>query len=318
MPITVSTKAPTSSKSKGAPTPLEEAVQAAVLPQDKQMGLVALAVWLVSLAFLCGIWWINPDTFLPFAIGMPIWALAVICAYLLFGPKFLVGRIRSQGAGSTVSASNKPALKNLLSRASPLLAIKEPAALLVEKEAPRARVWPTAILFNKPLFGVMDDSEASVLAVRGLAHQKLGHARRLALLDLIDQTPTASKPLVWPAVLYARFLRQFWLPHAHQSADRLALLLIRNPRLMLSAILKEYAATDSGMQDLSVTSEDVTNWISQKGHIGMKGEEISTQYKLGRAIHEAPILEERIQELQKWNDSPEFKAAVEKLASAKR
>jgi Zn-dependent protease with chaperone function len=119
-------------------------------------------------------------------------------------------------------------------------------------------------------------------------------------------------------MIYARLLRQLWLPYAQRSADRLALLLIRNPQLMMSAILKEYAATDAGMQELGVTSEDVTNWISQKGHIGMKGEEISTQYKLGRAIHEAPILEERIQELQRWNNSPDFKNAVEKLASVKR
>ena len=316
MPITLDTKTPT--KTKGVLTPVEEAVKTSLLPQDKQYGQIALGVWLAILVFACGIWWvINPEALLPFAIGMPVWVLLSIAAYLMFGPNYLVGKLRTNG-GSPISLQNKPALKNLLSRAAPLLAIKEPPALIVEKEVPRSSVWPSALLFNKPLFGVMDESEASVLAVRGLAHQKLGHARRLALLDMLDQTPTITKLLVWPVVLYARLLRQLWLPHAQRSADRLALVLIRNPQLMVSAILKEYAATDSGMQEMGVTSQDVSNWISQKGHIGMKGEEISTQYKLGRAIHEAPILEERIQELQRWNDSPDFKTAVEKLASAKR
>lgn len=316
MPITVDTKAPVSSKGKGALSPVEEAVQSALVPQDKQMGLAALGVWLVLLVFLCGIWGFFEAT-KPFAIGMPTWAFLSIAVYLGIGPGYLVGKMRAKG-GAAVSSHNKPVLKNLLSRAAPLLALKEPPALIVEKEAPRSRAWPTALLFNKPLFGVMDDSEASVLAVRGLAHQKLGHARRLALLDLLEQTPTITKLLVWPVALYGRLLRQMWLPHAQQSADRLALLLIRNPQLMMSAILKEYAATDAGMQELGVTSDDVTKWISQKGHIGMKGEEISTQYKLGRAIHEAPILEGRIQELQRWNDSPDFKTAVEKLASSRR
>lgn len=314
MPITIDTKTPT--KTKGVLTPIEEAVQSSLVPQDKQMGYVALGLWLAFLVFACGIWWLFEAT-QPFAIGMPIWSLLAIGAYLLFGPGYLVGKLRTKG-GSPISVQNKPALKNLLARAAPLLALKEPPALIVEKEVPRSRVWPSALLFNKPLFGVMDDSEASVLAVRGLAHQKLGHARRLALLDLLDQTPTLTKLLVWPVLLYARLLRQLWLPHAERSADRLALILIRNPSLMMSAILKEYAATDAGMQELGVTSQDVTNWIAQKGHIGMKGEEISTQYKLGRAIHEAPILEERIQELQRWNDSPDFKTAVEKLATVKR
>ncbi len=313
MPITVST-APTSSK--GAPTPVEEAVRSSLVPQDKPMGFAALGVWIVALIFLCGIWNLSEAT-QPFAIGMPIWSVLAIGAYLVVGPGYLAGKLRSKG-GAPVSLHNKPVLKNLLARAAPLLALREPFALIVEKEAPRSRVWPSALLFNRPLFGIMDDSEASVLAVRGLAHQKLGHARRLALLDLLDQTPPITKLLVWPVALYARFLRQMWLPHAQKSADRLALLLIRNPQLMMSAILKEYAATDAGMQELGVTSQDVTNWISQKGHIGMKGEEISTQYKLGRAIHEAPLLEERIQELQRWNDSPDFKSALEKLASARR
>lgn len=314
MPVTVDTKpkAP-----KNAPAPLQEAVQACVVPQDKQMGWVALGVWLVALLFLCGIWYFFEAT-QPFLIGMPLWSLAAIGAYLVFGPGYLLGKLRSKGTGATISSSNKPTLKNLLSKAAPLLALKEPPAFVVEKDAPRSRVWPTALLFNKPLFGVMDDSEASVLAVRGLAHQKLGHARRLALLDLLDQTPRATKLLVWPVVIYARLLRQLWLPHAQRSADRLALLLIRNPQLMLSAILKEYAATDAAMQDFSITSQDVTNWIQQRGHIGLKGEEISTQYKLGRAIHEAPVLEERLQELQNWGASSEFKEAVEKLASTKK
>ncbi|BCM93041.1 hypothetical protein IAD21_04928 [Abditibacteriota bacterium] len=314
MAITVDTKAP---KSKNTPTPVEEVIKTSLVPQDKQMGFVALGLWLAALVFLCGIWWVSEAT-QPFAIGMPIWSVVAIGAYLLYGPNYLSNKLRSKGTGAAISMHNKPALKNLLSRAAPLLALKEPPALITEKEEPRSRVWPSALLFNKSLFGVMDDSEASVLAVRGLAHQKLGHARRLGLLDLLDQTPTASKMLVWPVLIYARLLRQLWLPHAQRSADRLALLLIRNQPLMLSAILKEYAATDAGMQELGVTSQDVTNWISQKGHIGMKGEEISIQYKLGRAIHEAPILEERIQELERWNNSPDFKASVEKLASTKK
>ncbi len=315
MPITVSTKAP--ANTKGVPSPIEEVVETTRLPQDKLMGLVSLGVWIAILLVACGVWDFFESTSTTFGYGMPVWALLAILAYLVVGPGYLLGKLRSKGA-APISTRNKPTMSSLLARAAPLFAMPEPAAFVVERPSACTRVWPTALLFSKPLFEVMDDNEASVLAVRGLAHQKLGHARRLAMLDLLDQTPTVTKILVWPVVIYARFLRQLWLPHAEQSADRLASLLIRNPLLMMSAILKEYAACDPAMQDFSITSADVTNWIAQKGHIGMKGEEISTQYKLGRAIHEAPVLEERLQELQRWNDSPDFKAAVDKLASAKK
>lgn len=316
MPVTLDMKAPASPK--GTPSPVQEAIGACLLPQDKQMGWVALGLWLAILAFACGIWWIiNPEALLPFCIGIPLWCLAAIGAYLVFGPNYLLGKMQKSGA-ALISSSNKPMIKTMLGKAAPLLGVREPKAFVVDTPAPRSRVWPLALLFDKPLFEVMEESEAAVLAIRGLAHQKLGHARRLALLDLLDRTPTASKLLVWPVMLYARFLRQFWLPHAQQSADRLALLLVRNPSLMQSAILKEYAANDAHMQAMNVTSEDVTNWISQKGRIGTKGEEISTQYKLGRAIHESPVLEDRIQEMQSWAASAFFKEAVEKLASGKR
>jgi hypothetical protein len=109
-----------------------------------------------------------------------------------------------------------------------------------------------------------------------------------------------------------------WQQLALTEADRLSLLLIKNHKLLISAILKEYAANDENMQALKVEAQDVTNWINQAGHIGMEGKEISTQYKLGRAIHEDPTFEERILTLQKWADSPEFKTAVQKLSESRK
>jgi hypothetical protein len=104
---------------------------------------------------------------------------------------------------------------------------------------------------------------------------------------------------VWPVWIYATLLERIWLPHALQSADRLALVLVRNHALLLAAILKEYAAGNAQMVAYGITSADISLWISQRSQIGGKGEEISTQYKLGRAIHENPMLENRLQSLQR-------------------
>lgn len=305
---------------KNEPTPLQEAINSARVPQDLQMGWVALGLWVVALLILCTIWLRFEPTRTTFGIGMPLWCAAAILAYVVFGPNFLIKKLRERGANAVISTTNKPALKNLLGKAAPLINAKEPPALIDEvSEQPRARIWPNALIFNKSLFGVVDDNEASVLAVRGLAHQKLGHGRRLGIIDLVNQTqPPTAKFLVWPIVIYALLLENMWLSHANRSADRLALLLIRNHLIMLSAILKEYAANDYEMIRMEVSSADVTNWIQQKGHIGMAGAEISTQYKLGRAIHEAPVLEDRLQELLQWGESPAFKEAVEKLAANKK
>lgn len=317
MPVTLDMKAPAAPKS--TPSPTQEAIQACIVPDEIKMSRIALGAWLGILVFLCALpWIISAEALQPVGIGLPIWCLLSIAVYLQFGPKYLTGKLRGLGARAAITQSNKPTLKKMISTASPVLSVREPRAFLADAKAPRARVWPESLLFNAPLFGIMDENEVSVLGIRGLAHQKMGHGRRLALLDLLDQTPPITRALVWPVLLYARLLRQFWLPHAHKSADRLALLLVRNPSPLLSAVVKEYAANDAQMQDMSITSEDVGNWISQKGHIGMKGEEISTQYKLGRAIHETPLLEDRVQEIQRWAATAQFKEATEKLANGKK
>ena len=128
--------------------------------------------------------------------------------------------------------------------------------------------------------------------------------------------PPILRFLVWPVWLYATLLKRMWLQPANISADRTALLLVRNPSLLLSAVLKEYAANDAAIKRLEVTPQDVAQWISQRGHIGMAGDEISTQYKVGRAIHENLPLEERLHALQRWGDSAEYKSALEKLAQS--
>jgi len=317
MPVTLDMKAPAAPKS--TPSPTQEAIQSCIVPDEIKMSRIALGTWLAILILICALpWIISAEALQSFGIGLPVWCLLSIAVYLQFGPKYLAGKLRGLGSRAAITQGNKPTLKKMISSASPVLSVREPRAFLSDAKAPRARVWPESLVFNAPLFGIMDESEASALGIRGLAHQKLGHGRRLALLDLLDQTPRITRLLVWPVLLYARILRQLWLPHAHKSADRLALLLIRNPSSLLSAVVKEYAANDAQMQGMSITSEDVGNWISQKGRIGLKGEEISTQYKLGRAIHETPLLEDRVQEIQRWASTAQFKEATEKLANAKR
>ncbi len=197
--------------------------------------------------------------------------------------------------------------------------VEKPEQIIVNLGAASVQTAPTAIFLHKDAFENLDPNEISALVVSALVHLRQGHARRLFLLDFVQGTSQKTTlALVWPVLIYARLLEALWVPHAQQNADRLALFLVKNPNLMLSAILKDYAARDVKMQEIGVTSHDVSNWINQRGHIGSSGEEISTQYKLGRAIHEDPPLEARLQRLQNWSKSPEFAAAVEELKAAKR
>ena len=204
--------------------------------------------------------------------------------------------------------------KSLLKGASEALQREEKVIPIQNLGAPCVRVMPNAILVHKAAFKTLEPGEISALAVRSLAHLRQGHARRLFLLHFVQTAqPRSLLYLVWPVLIYNWLLKMLWLPTAQQNADRIAMFLVKNSNLMLSAILKDLAARDANMQHLDISSQDVSNWITQRGHIGASGAEISTQYKLGRAIHEDPPLEERLQNLQNWAKSSEFTQGLEKL-----
>ena len=316
MPVTLDTRQSdkVARGSKGELTPREAAIATAIDPAEKRGGLLAFVLWFGILAVLCLPWFVKPAT-QSIGLILVLWSAVSILYFVLLSPSRLLSALR-RDPKSLVSSKNRASLKVILGKVAPLLNAAEPSAFVdAVREAPRMRVLPGALVFNEPVWKQLTENEVNALAVRGIAHQRLGHARRLTIINEFDRLPSRLyKFLVWPIWIYVSLLEGLWLQHALQSADRIALLVVRNFGLLLSAIVKEKAANDAQMQALGVQSSDVANWVAQRGHIGMAGEEISTQYKLGRAIHENPPFERRILNLQNWSVSPEFEKAVEQLA----
>ncbi len=316
MPVTLDTRQPDKPRrgSKDAPMGREAAILAATDANEKKAGLIAFGLWMAILAALCLPWWIWDST-RPFAIGMPSWCALAILVFFVAMPARALGTLRKDPK-ARVTTKVRAGLKTILGKVAGVLGAAEPPTFVdAEAQAPRLLILPGALIINEPIWKQLSESEVNALAVRGIAHQRLRHARRLSLIDEFDRLPSpVFKILAWPVWIYVELLNNIWLQHALQSADRIALMVVRNFALLLSAIVKEKAANDAQMQELGVQSSDVANWVAQRGHIGMEGKEISTQYKLGRAIHENPPFEKRILNLQAWSGSKEFESAVEQLA----
>lgn len=317
MPVTLDTRKPdkTQRGSKGvAATPREAAIAAAIDPREKSAGSIAFGVWLGILAVLCLPWFIKSSTQTIGTI-MVVWSVVATLYFAILAPARALGSLRKDPK-ALVSSKVRAGLKTILGKVAPLLNASEPPAYVdAAAQTPELLILPGALVANEPLWKQVSENEVNALAVRGVAHQRLGHARRLTIIHEFGKLPSPIfKLLAWPIWIYVTLLENLWLQHALQSADRIALLVIRNFGLLLSAIVKEKAANDAHMQELGVQSSDVANWVAQRGHIGMEGKEISTQYKLGRAIHEDPPFERRILDLQQWSATPEYQKAVEDLA----
>ena len=300
--------------SKAAPSQVQAAASLDdyTLPKEKKSGIIVFLTW-IGLMTLFSVPWLFNENTQPIGQGMLAWWFLSTAGYMFVWPMMIVRRLRVQGAEAAIDASTQPRLHALLVRASGLLGVDVPEAFLEAEGSPRVYVLPRAVLVRAAANKMMEPGEINCLVVRGLVMMRQRQARRFALLRLVDDSPKIVRFLVWPVGLYALLLRNQWVPHAHETTDRLALLLVNNESLLISAILKEYAATDANMQEMNITTGDVTNWINQAGHIGMAGEEISTQYKLGRAIHEDPELEHRLLVLQEWAKSEKFRDAVAEL-----
>ncbi|RYG66132.1 hypothetical protein EON80_16035, partial [bacterium] len=133
-------------KSKPAPSkkgpkagPNATGLNAYALESDHKNSLIALVVWLVILALICTPWWFSEATKGTFAIGMPLWCLFSILAVMFVLPNMAAKKIRETGKGAVISSQNQAPLKGFIGKASKILGIAEPDALI---ETPSVKPLP--------------------------------------------------------------------------------------------------------------------------------------------------------------------------------
>jgi hypothetical protein len=275
-------------------------------------------IWLLFIfVFTLIVGWLAPEA----GIGIAVWWLLSCIVYFMIAPRTLLRRLRLHGSETQITSRNQPRLKNTLSKGSSLLGVDEPEAFLLDEEVSQIRILgsskPYYIVITSGALKYLQPAEVDCLVIRCLIQARLGHVRRMTLLRFLNDTPPGVRILAWPVNLYGFFLRHWWQDQAEQSADRLTLLLVKNHKLMMSAFIKQHAVSDPLMQEQNITAEDVDSFVKQGNIIGMQGTEISTQYKLGQAIHENSYLEDRLQALDDWANSIDYKEALEKLAASR-
>ncbi|MBV9865017.1 MAG: hypothetical protein JO316_06680 [Abitibacteriaceae bacterium] len=292
-----------------------------VVQGEKGEGTKAFVIWFLLIIVASVGLSLNPNT-MGFGIGIFVWWLVSCIIYFFIAPRMVLRRLRMHGSEYEVTSRNHPRLRNLLSKASGMLGLDTPEAFVVDETIPQIRILGSNkspfLIITKGAMDLLQNSELDTLVLRCLVQARQGHVRRLSLLQFVNDTAAPLRILVWPAMFYAWLLRGTnWQEFAAETADRLTLLLMKNYKVLLSALLKLHAATDPLMQETKISSQDVDNYIKQSGFIGLEGQEISTQYRLGSAIHENPYLEERIKALNSFADSDEFDSALTKLAAAR-
>jgi Zn-dependent protease with chaperone function len=316
MPVTIQIEDRVKKSDAAAAADLNDYVD----PQERSEGSKAFWLW-AGLLLVVSVVFMAWEATRGVGIGILVWWLASAFGYFILAPRFLLRRLRMHGAEYQINARTQPHIKTLLSKASTMLGISEPEAFLVKEGPAQVRIVgrkdPYFLVITQEAVDCLQTPELDALILRALVQARQNQVSRWTLLNSLDTTQPALRLLVWPAVFYGFLLRIFWQQRAEATTDRLALLLMKNAKLLSSAILKQFVLTDADMQIRNISSQDVDNYIRQEGTISLEGAEISTAYKLGSAIHEKPELEERLQAIGAYSRSPEFAEAVQKLAQSR-
>lgn len=288
-------------------------------PDEPREGKKVLALWLGTLLVLIGAFAFFKAT-QSVAIGIFVWWLLSCIGYFFIAPKIVLRRLRMHGPQIAVNARSHPQLHALINKGSGMLRIAPPDAYLLPEGISQLRLFtpPDFLMLTQAGTELLRPNELNCLVLRQLVHLRQNHARRLMLIKLLTDTPPPLRILVWPVGIYSFYLRMRWTELAEMTADRLTLLVVKNHKLLVSALIKQHAATDPLMAEHNISAADVDTYVAQEGFIALEGRQISTQYRLGQAIQENPYLEERVKELNRFARSAEYKEAIEKLAPAKK
>jgi Zn-dependent protease with chaperone function len=283
---------------------------------ERGEGVKAFLIWFVLMALMSVVLVFVPvDVMRNIGIGISIWWLLSALGYFFIAPFLLLRRLRLDES-SRITARTQPRLSSAIAKGSAIMGVPEPEAYLLPEGISQVKILgaaPQFILVTKAATELLAPHELDALILRALVHSRENHVRRLSMLQFLADTPPAARILAWPISFYAALLNMAWHELAEQTADRLALIILRNPKIFMSAILKQLAESDPQMREIGVTPADVDAYIQQDGRIDAAGHSVSTQYKIGSAIGDNPYMEARIAAFNDWARSPEFQAALEKL-----
>lgn len=291
-----------------------------VVEGERGEGTKAFLIWFVLMLLGSVVLAFAPvDVMRTVGIAVTIWWALSSLAYFVIAPKLLLRRLRLDET-SKITTRTQPRLANAISKGSGIMGVDELEAYLLQEGISQVKILgsgPQYMLITQAAVDLLAPAELDALILRALVHSRENHVRRLSMLHFLGDTPTAARLLAWPISFYAALLNMEWHELAEQTADRLALIILRNPKIFLSAMLKQLAESDPQMREIGITSADVDAYILQDGVIDAAGHSVSTQYKIGSAIGDNPYIEERISAFNEWARSPEFQAALAKLTKKK-
>jgi Zn-dependent protease with chaperone function len=255
-----------------------------------------------------------------FAAGLLVWQMLSWFAYFVIAPASVRSRLRKHGPRIRILPNNHGEMKAIIAEQARVAGVPEPEAYFLEESVGKVEMLgrknPHIMIVTTKAYELLTTAEFTCAVARALAQARIRQVALPMLVAFVNDTPPALRLLVAPMGVLSFLLTVNWTNMREISADRITLLLTRNPRLLSATMLKVAVAADP---EATVSASDVEGYLNQQSRsvqVSMVG--VSTHFKLGQTIHSNPFLNERLKALVEFAGSDQYKEAVAKMDEAYR
>lgn len=221
-------------------------------------------------------------------------------------PRSAVGKERKAVLARAAAGEAHDDLAALLAKQARAVGTNPPP-LVLDPQARGAYLLAGMIVLPAGARAYLGDAEVWATLARQLGHLLAGHDRLLALQRAAwNERSPLLRPITWPLRFAAGQMGQ-WRQYALMSADRLAMLLTRDLKVVGAAILKqevELSGTDE------VKPADIAEYLSQPGGLQAEGTAVSAHYRIGEFLRSRPALQDRFRELTAYGGTTEYREIV--------
>lgn len=216
--------------------------------------------------------------------------------------------------GVKVSDKQYPSLWAMLKEACDVLDLPVPQLYVRQNPIPNA--YTLAVQGNKPfivlhssLIDLLTPAELQAVLAHELGHLKSEHGVWVTMANLLLLLSTSSLGNILGQIVYEAFNTQLllWQRAAELTCDRAMLLVIQDPRVVISTVMKLAGGTTKYSDEM-----DIEEYLAQADQF-----DEASKTRFGRLLrrsmtigstHPLPIL--RVRELKRWSESNHFRALL--------
>ena len=292
---------------RGKPTPVRFTADDFAHPDERRAKRTGVGLGVGAIAVILGL---LALTGLRFPL-MGAWAGWTLLALIYYTRGSNRSELRRLAGGRGASRAMPDSLAETAATQGRTLGVL--AGVVLAGEAQELVTVGNTVVVPASLTERLNRAEMWALVAREMGRLKAGHIGLLSLCRRVEEERNMLlRGLAFPLRALVRALAN-WRWFAALTADRMAMVLTRNRRVVAAALLKQATAGVEG-----ITTAEIDEYLRRQGGVIAQSADVTTHFKLGEVLREREGLLLRLRGIGQYAEAEEYKRACERLDAAYR